>query len=64
MTALEQLRNDNAQREYYVTDVPGILKAKGQSVVAIDILQPVEALSINTVDELAIVEQELERMRQ
>jgi bifunctional UDP-N-acetylglucosamine pyrophosphorylase/glucosamine-1-phosphate N-acetyltransferase/UDP-N-acetylglucosamine pyrophosphorylase len=64
LSALEQLRNNNAQREYYVTDVPGILEAQGQSVVAIDILQPVEALSINTVDELAIVEQELERMRQ
>jgi hypothetical protein len=33
-------------------------------VVALDVLKPVESLSINTVEELAIVEHELSRMRQ
>jgi bifunctional UDP-N-acetylglucosamine pyrophosphorylase / glucosamine-1-phosphate N-acetyltransferase len=64
LSALERLRNNNAQGEFYITDVPGILKEQGQAVVALDVLQPVESLSINTVDELAIVEQELLRMRQ
>jgi bifunctional UDP-N-acetylglucosamine pyrophosphorylase / glucosamine-1-phosphate N-acetyltransferase len=61
---LEKLRNNNAQREYYITDVPGILKGGGRSVLALDVLQPVESLSINTVDELALVERELSRMRE
>jgi bifunctional UDP-N-acetylglucosamine pyrophosphorylase/glucosamine-1-phosphate N-acetyltransferase/UDP-N-acetylglucosamine pyrophosphorylase len=62
--ALERLKNNNAQGEFYITDVPGILKENGQSVVALDLLQAIESLSINTVEELAIVEQELLRMRQ
>jgi UDP-N-acetylglucosamine diphosphorylase/glucosamine-1-phosphate N-acetyltransferase len=64
LTALDQLQNDNVQREYYVTDVPGILKQEGQAVLALDVLQPVESLSINTAEELTIVEQELQKMRQ
>jgi bifunctional N-acetylglucosamine-1-phosphate-uridyltransferase/glucosamine-1-phosphate-acetyltransferase GlmU-like protein len=64
LAALDRLQNDNVQREYYITDVPGILKGQGQAVVALDVLQPVESLSINTAEELAIVEQELQRMRQ
>jgi bifunctional UDP-N-acetylglucosamine pyrophosphorylase/glucosamine-1-phosphate N-acetyltransferase/UDP-N-acetylglucosamine pyrophosphorylase len=63
LTALDRLQNNNAQREYYITDVPGILQQQGQTVVALDVLQPVESLSINTAEELAIVEHELQRMR-
>jgi bifunctional UDP-N-acetylglucosamine pyrophosphorylase/glucosamine-1-phosphate N-acetyltransferase/UDP-N-acetylglucosamine pyrophosphorylase len=64
LAAIDRLGNDNAQREYYITDVPGILKGQGQAVVALDVLESVESLSINTVEELAIVERELLRMRQ
>jgi bifunctional UDP-N-acetylglucosamine pyrophosphorylase/glucosamine-1-phosphate N-acetyltransferase/UDP-N-acetylglucosamine pyrophosphorylase len=64
LSALDRLQNNNAQREYYITDVPGILKAQNQTVIALDVLQPVESLSINTPEELAVVEQELRRMRQ
>jgi bifunctional UDP-N-acetylglucosamine pyrophosphorylase/glucosamine-1-phosphate N-acetyltransferase/UDP-N-acetylglucosamine pyrophosphorylase len=64
LSALERLKNNNAQGEFYITDVPGILKDQGQPVVALDVLKPVESLSINTVEELAIVEQELLGMRQ
>jgi bifunctional UDP-N-acetylglucosamine pyrophosphorylase/glucosamine-1-phosphate N-acetyltransferase len=64
LAALERLENNNAQGEFYITDVPGILQDQGQTVVALDVLKPVESLSINTVEELAIVEQELLRMRQ
>jgi bifunctional UDP-N-acetylglucosamine pyrophosphorylase/glucosamine-1-phosphate N-acetyltransferase/UDP-N-acetylglucosamine pyrophosphorylase len=64
LSALDRLQNNNAQGEYYITDVPGILKDQGQTVVALDVLKPIESLSINTVDELAIVERELLRMRQ
>jgi bifunctional UDP-N-acetylglucosamine pyrophosphorylase / glucosamine-1-phosphate N-acetyltransferase len=54
--ALDQLRADNSQREYYITDCPAILLAAGKQVEALPILKPVEALSINSPDELAIVE--------
>jgi bifunctional UDP-N-acetylglucosamine pyrophosphorylase/glucosamine-1-phosphate N-acetyltransferase/UDP-N-acetylglucosamine pyrophosphorylase len=54
--ALDQLKADNAQREYYLTDCPGILRAEGKDVRALAVLKPVEALSINTVDELGVVE--------
>lgn len=54
--ALGQLRSDNAQREYYITDCPGLLLAAGKDVRALPVLKPIEALSINTRDELAAVE--------
>ena len=60
--ALDQLTADNAQREYYLTDCPGVLKTAGKTVVAAKVLQPCEALSINTPEELAAVEEEMKRM--
>lgn len=54
--ALDQLKPQNAQGEYYLTDCPGILLAAGKEVRALDVLQPVESLSINTPDELGAVE--------
>jgi bifunctional UDP-N-acetylglucosamine pyrophosphorylase / glucosamine-1-phosphate N-acetyltransferase len=62
MHALGQLKNDNRQREYYLTDCPGILKAEGKRVEALPVLQPCEALSINTIEEAALVEAEMKRM--
>jgi UDP-N-acetylglucosamine diphosphorylase/glucosamine-1-phosphate N-acetyltransferase len=63
LDALDRLQNQNAQREFYITDAPGILKARGDAVVALDILQPVESLSINTPEELSAVEQALKTTR-
>ena len=60
--ALDRLTDDNAQGEYYLTDCPGVLKAAGKKVVAVNVLQPCEALSINTPAELAVVEDEMRRM--
>jgi bifunctional UDP-N-acetylglucosamine pyrophosphorylase/glucosamine-1-phosphate N-acetyltransferase/UDP-N-acetylglucosamine pyrophosphorylase len=60
--ALDQLNNENRQREFYLTDCPGILKNEGQFVQALPVLQPCEALSINTADELAQVEAEMQRL--
>jgi bifunctional UDP-N-acetylglucosamine pyrophosphorylase / glucosamine-1-phosphate N-acetyltransferase len=61
--ALGQVKNNNKQGEYYITDCPGILKAEGKDVRALCALQPCETLSINTVDELAVVEAELVKQR-
>jgi UDP-N-acetylglucosamine diphosphorylase/glucosamine-1-phosphate N-acetyltransferase len=60
--ALSLLRNDNRQQEFYLTDCPGILKREGKVVRAIPVLQPCEALSINTLDELAAVEEKMREM--
>lgn len=57
--ALDRLTTDNAQKEYYVTDCPGILQAAGKVVRAEPALQPCEAMSINTAQELQAVEEEM-----
>jgi bifunctional UDP-N-acetylglucosamine pyrophosphorylase/glucosamine-1-phosphate N-acetyltransferase len=61
LAALDHLRADNSQREYYITDCPAHLLAAGKQVEAIPVLKPCEALSINSPDELAAVEQELRK---
>lgn len=60
--ALSELKSENQQREYYLTDCPSILKEHGKLVIADPILQPCEALSVNTPEELAIVESAMRRM--
>jgi bifunctional UDP-N-acetylglucosamine pyrophosphorylase / glucosamine-1-phosphate N-acetyltransferase len=60
--ALERLSNRNQQREYYLTDCPGMLRAKGEPVEALAVLQPCEALSINTPEQLVEVEDAMLRL--
>lgn len=60
--ALAKLTTDNAQGEYYITDCPRILQDAGKAVLALDVLKPCEALSINTLNELAVVEGEMRRL--
>ena len=62
LAALDGLRNDNAQREYYLTDCPELLVKQGRKVTALDVLQPCESLSINSMDDLAVVETEMNAM--
>jgi bifunctional UDP-N-acetylglucosamine pyrophosphorylase/glucosamine-1-phosphate N-acetyltransferase len=59
LAALDHLRADNSQREYYITDCPSHLLAAGKQVEALPVLKPCEALSINSPEELAAVEREL-----
>lgn len=60
--ALDRLDNQNQQGEYYITDCPGILKNEGKNVQALPVLKPCEGLSINTVEELATVANEMRKM--
>jgi len=62
LQALDQLTDQNRQREYYITDCPGILKREGYEVRALPILKACESLSINTVEELQAVEREMRRL--
>ena len=55
LDALTHLRTDNAQKEYYITDTPAIMKSQGKRVVALPVLKPIESLGINTVEEAKIV---------
>lgn len=59
LQALGRLQANNAQKEYYLTDCPGLLLQEGRTVEALPLLTPRETLSINTPDELAAVESAL-----
>ena len=59
LVALDQLTDDNVQSEYYLTDCPGLLLAAGKPVSAHNVLQPCEAMSINNLDELREVEDQM-----
>ncbi|MBV9493764.1 MAG: bifunctional UDP-N-acetylglucosamine diphosphorylase/glucosamine-1-phosphate N-acetyltransferase GlmU [Acidobacteria bacterium] len=61
---VENLRNlstDNAQGEYYLTDVLGMLRNSGQRVGAVIVDDPVEALGVNSRSDLANVEGEIQK---
>lgn len=62
VTALQQLNNQNAQGEFYLTDCPAILRNSGKRVEAAAVLEPCEALSINTQEEAALVETRMKEM--
>jgi bifunctional UDP-N-acetylglucosamine pyrophosphorylase / glucosamine-1-phosphate N-acetyltransferase len=59
LDALGSLRDDNAQGEYYITDVPGLLKGAGKSVQALPVLEACEAMGVNTLEDLAAVEKRM-----
>lgn len=59
--ALSQLKNDNAQKEYYLTDVPAILRQEGGRVDACCACSGAELIGVNTVEQLKMVEEELRR---
>lgn len=62
LEVLDRLTNDNAQGEYYITDAPKILLGLGRDVEALPVLEDCEALSINTLDELSLVEAKMQEM--
>ncbi|WP_231617840.1 sugar phosphate nucleotidyltransferase [Novipirellula aureliae] len=62
LDALSNLRNQNSQKEYYLTDCPRWLREAGRAVEAIVALQPCESLSINNPEELQLVDQKMRSM--
>ncbi len=60
--ALSKLENRNVQGEFYLTDCPQILKADQRKVDALAVLEPCESLSINTIEELSIVESKMREL--
>ncbi|QDT16259.1 sugar phosphate nucleotidyltransferase [Alienimonas californiensis] len=59
LSSLAELAPNNAQREYYLTDCPAILKDRGETVTAETALTIEEALGVNTPEQLAEVERVL-----
>jgi len=57
--ALKEVKAENAQKEYYLTDTIHILKGQGLPVFAFPTDNPVETLGINTKDELVEIEKAL-----
>jgi bifunctional UDP-N-acetylglucosamine pyrophosphorylase/glucosamine-1-phosphate N-acetyltransferase/UDP-N-acetylglucosamine pyrophosphorylase len=60
--ALLRLSNQNAQGEFYLTDCPAILRNAGNRVEATAVLEPCEALSINTQEEALLVEAKMKEL--
>jgi bifunctional UDP-N-acetylglucosamine pyrophosphorylase/glucosamine-1-phosphate N-acetyltransferase len=53
LEVLGRLQPQNAQGEYYLTDVVGLLRAAGHRVAALAADDPVEGLGVNSISELA-----------
>ena len=59
LTHLGDLSRDNKAGEYYLTDLLGILRAKGKRVTTIESSSPEHVLGINTREEMATVEEKM-----
>ncbi|KAB3531907.1 bifunctional UDP-N-acetylglucosamine diphosphorylase/glucosamine-1-phosphate N-acetyltransferase GlmU [Alkaliphilus pronyensis] len=55
-SALPQLKNDNKQKEYYLTDVLTIIKEKGEEVGLYKIKEYQDIMAVNSREQLAEVE--------
>jgi len=50
--SLRKIKNDNVQKEYYLTDVLSIMLSERKTVSAVIALPPEDAMSVNTKEEL------------
>jgi bifunctional UDP-N-acetylglucosamine pyrophosphorylase/glucosamine-1-phosphate N-acetyltransferase len=58
---LRNLGTNNAQGEYYLTDLIAVLRENGERVGALVVDDPIEAIGVNSRSELAVVEAEIQR---
>lgn len=58
---LHRLTDHNAQGEYYLTDIIGVLRSEGHAVVGIETVTPEETWGVNTRVQLAEASRELQR---
>jgi bifunctional UDP-N-acetylglucosamine pyrophosphorylase / glucosamine-1-phosphate N-acetyltransferase len=56
LEVLPKLKNDNRKGEYYLTDIFGILRREGKTVVAVQAVAADDVLGINTRQQLAEVD--------
>ncbi len=58
---MHRLTDHNAQGEYYLTDIIGVLRSEGHTVVGIETPAPEETWGVNTRVQLAAASRELQR---
>lgn len=56
LSALKEIKNDNAQGEYYVTDVPAIMKSHGEKIGTLKRNLGDDIVGVNTPEQLKMVE--------
>ncbi len=56
-SALTELKTDNAQHEYYLTDLPVILKSRGEQVRVCSLPMEAQLIGVNTPAQLTQVEE-------
>jgi bifunctional UDP-N-acetylglucosamine pyrophosphorylase/glucosamine-1-phosphate N-acetyltransferase len=61
LSALDRIRPDNNQAEYYLTDCPLVLKRDGKPVVAAKVFQVSEAMGVNTRAQLSDVTRSIQQ---
>ena len=61
LASLTQIQPNNSQAEYYLTDCPRVLKEEGRTVVALEAFDMVEALGVNTREQLSQVTRTLQQ---
>jgi bifunctional UDP-N-acetylglucosamine pyrophosphorylase/glucosamine-1-phosphate N-acetyltransferase len=62
LSALDRIRPDNNQAEYYLTDCPLVLKRDGKPVVAAKVFEVSEAMGVNTRAQLADVTRAIQQV--
>lgn len=61
LTCLDMIRNNNAQGEYYLTDVPAIMRSRGNHVAVFTAELNEQILGVNTPEQLALTEEYLQK---
>ena len=61
LSCLDLLKNDNAQGEYYLTDVPELMRQKGGRIGVCCVELNEQIIGVNTVEQLQQVEAYLKR---
>ena len=61
LSALKELKNNNSQGEYYATDIPAIMKSKGDQIGILMQELGDDIIGVNTQEELAVVEKILSK---
>lgn len=59
LESLDEIKNNNAQNEYYLTDVPEILRSHGRRVAVYAAQLNEQIIGVNTPEQLAMTEQYL-----
>ena len=56
LKSLKELKNDNSQGEYYITDVPAIMRENGAKIGILKRNLGDDIIGVNTVEQLKMVE--------